>query len=109
MSTMVATQSDVTPKSDVTPEELLGMSDGGHYELIDGELRERNVSALSNLIASEIGGILRNYCHQNKLGWLFAADHGYRCFPWKPGQVRRADVSFIRRERYPWRQLSGDG
>jgi Uma2 family endonuclease len=115
MSTMVATQPELSlrpaapPRSEITPEELLKMPDGGHYELVEGELKERNVSALSNLIALEISGILRNYCREHGLGWLFAADHGYRCFPWKPRQIRRADVGFIRKERYPWDQLSEDG
>jgi len=109
MSTMVATEPEATPKADMTPEELLAMPDGGHYELIDGELRERKVSALSNLIALEIGGILRNHCREHNLGWLFAAEHGYRCFPWKPSRIRRADVTFIRRERYSREQLSQDG
>ena len=52
MSTMVATQPEVTSKTEVTPEELLAMPDGGHYELIDGELKERKVSVLSNLVAA---------------------------------------------------------
>jgi Uma2 family endonuclease len=109
MSTMVATEAAVSPKTEVTPEELLAMPDGGHYELIDGELKERRVSALSNLIALEIGSILRNHCRQHNAGWLFACELGYRCFPWKPSKVRRADVSFIRYERYSWEQLSADG
>src|SRR5262245_37848271 len=49
MSTMVATPAGVglepeaMPRADVAPEELLAMPDGGHYELIDGEMRERHV------------------------------------------------------------------
>ena len=109
MSTIVATQSAVSPKTEVTPEELLAMPDGGHYELIDGELKERGVSALSNLIALEIGSILRNHCRLYNSGWLFAAELGYRCFPWKPNKVRRADVTFIRYDRYSLEQLSEDG
>jgi Uma2 family endonuclease len=109
MSTMVETEPGISQNGEITPEELLAMPDGGHYELIDGELRERNVSALSNLVALEVSGILRNHCRAHDLGWLFAAEHGYRCLPWKPRQVRRADVSFIRKERYPWDQLAEDG
>ncbi len=51
MSTMVATQPEIAlspafpPQTEITPEELLAMPDGGHYELVDGELRERKVSA----------------------------------------------------------------
>ncbi len=59
MSTMVATEPEVMPKTEVTPEELLAMPDGGHYELIDGELKERRVSFLSNLVAAEVTAILR--------------------------------------------------
>jgi Uma2 family endonuclease len=109
MSTMVATQPAVTSKTEVTPEELLAMPDGGHYELIDGELNERRVSALSNLVAAEANRVLGNHCQAHCLGWIFASEHGYRCFPWKPGKVRRADVSFIRRDRYSLEQLSEDG
>ncbi len=66
MSTMVATQPEIAlspafpPHTEISPEELLAMPDGGHYELVDGELRERKVSALSNLIAMEISGILHS-------------------------------------------------
>jgi Uma2 family endonuclease len=109
MSTMVATEPKIKPDARVTPEELLAMPDGGHYELIDGELRERKVSALSNLVAAEANRILGNHCRAHTLGWIFAAEHGYRCFPWKPSKVRRADVSFIRHDRYSLQQLSEDG
>jgi Uma2 family endonuclease len=115
MSTMIATQPLIEhipedmPRSEVTPEDLLAMPDGGHYELVDGELKERKVSALSNLVAFGIGRILGNHCYERDFGWLFAADHGYRCFSWKPRLVRRADVTFIRKERYPWKQLSEEG
>lgn len=109
MSTMAAIQPETTPKAEITPEELLAMPDGGHYELIDGELRERNVSALSNLVAAEVNRRVGNHCQAYSLGWSFAAEHGYQCFPWKPGKVRRADFTFIRRERYSLEQLSEDG
>jgi Uma2 family endonuclease len=105
MSTMVATQPELAlrpafpPRTEVTPEELLAMPDGGRYELIDGELRERKVSLLSTVIAGEITGILRSHCREYDLGWLPSSQQGYRCFPWKPRLVRMADVSFIRTER----------
>ncbi len=106
MSTMVATEPEAKPKVRVTPEQLLEMPDGGHYELIDGELRERSVSVLSNLIAAGITGMLHNDCREHDLGWVLASELGYRCFPWKPGRVRRADVSFIRADRLTEAQLS---
>jgi Uma2 family endonuclease len=101
MSTMVATQTAVTPKTEVTPEELLAMPDGGHYELIDGELRERNMSLLSSRVAVSLARRLDVHCEQNNLGWVVDAECGYKCFPWKPGRVRRADVSFIGTDHLP--------
>jgi len=106
MSTMVTIEPEVMPKAEVTPEELLAMPDGGHYELIDGELRERRVSFLSNLVAAEVNRILGNHCREHHLGWTLAAELGYRCFPWKPRRIRRADVSFIRADRVSKERLS---
>jgi Uma2 family endonuclease len=105
MSTMVATEPEVelqpktTPKARVTPEELLAMPDAGRYELVDGQLRERKASFLSTVITGEIGRVLGNHCREHNLGWLPSAQQGYRCYPWAPGLVRMADVSFVRAER----------
>jgi Uma2 family endonuclease len=109
MSTMVATQTAVTPKTDVTPEELLVMPDGGHYELIDGELRERNMNLLSSRVAVSLARRLDVHCEQNNLGWVVDAECGYKCFPWKPNRIRRADVSFIRLDRLPSNEQRSNG
>ena len=107
MSTMVATEPEMKPKAEVTPEELLAMPDGGHYELIDGELRERSVSFLSNIVAAECD---HRSCEttvaSTNLGWILASELGYRCFPWKPRRIRRADVSFFRADRVSKERLS---
>jgi len=42
-ATVAALPEAPTEQVEVTPEELLSMPDGGHYELIDGELKERKV------------------------------------------------------------------
>jgi len=106
MSTMVATEPEVMPKAEVTPEELLVMPDGGHYELIDGELRERNVSVYSSRVAVKVSKILDNYCDQTGAGIVLESELGYRCFPWKPRRVRRVDVAFIRADRLSEQLLS---
>jgi len=98
MGMTVEIQRKVKRDGAITPEELLAMPDGGRYELVDGRLRERKVSFLSTVITGEINRILGNHCHEHKLGWLPSAEQGYRCFPWEPGLVRRADVSFVRAE-----------
>lgn len=92
----------------VTPDDLWAMPDGKNYELVDGVLVERNMSALSSLVAGELLTRVNVYCKTNDLGWVFGADCGYRCFPGYPKKVRRPDLSFIRRDRITVAQL-GEG
>jgi Uma2 family endonuclease len=109
MSTLVAIpptiedQPEMRPRTEVRtevrPEELLAMPDAGQYELIDGKLRERNVSFSSSVVSAEMLGLLGAHCRPRNLGWLPSAQLGFRCFPSKPGRVRRADGSFFRAER----------
>jgi Uma2 family endonuclease len=101
MSTIVATESVVRPKAEATPEELLAMPDGGHYELIDGEQRERNMRLLSGRVAVRLAQCLDVHCEEHNLGCVVDAECGYQCFPWQPSRVRRADVSFIGIDRLP--------
>jgi Uma2 family endonuclease len=115
MSTTVATatqigpQHEIPPGTEITPEGLLRMPDGKHYELIDGELVERNMSVLSSIVAARVTHTLLNHCDESNLGWVLESEVGYQCFPWKPGRIRRADVSFISLERYSLEQLSQEG
>ena len=109
MSTIVAippetesrAESISTGRIEVTPEELLAMPGGEHYELVNGVPVERTMSLLSSRVEMALGRILDTYCVENDLGWVLGPSCGYRCFPWKPGKVRRPDVSFIARDRLP--------
>lgn len=83
----------------VTPEELLSMPDGKSYELVGGQLLEREMSVLSSFVAGELFARLREYVTSNELGWVFVADMGYRCFPHDPSRVRKPDVSFVGRDK----------
>ena len=64
-----------------TPDDLLAMPDGDRYELVDGNLVELNVSALSSQVAAKLLRMIGNYCEANTPAWIFGADCGYRCFP----------------------------
>jgi Uma2 family endonuclease len=109
MSTMVATKAESTQKTEITPEELLAMPDGGHFELIDGELTERNMSLLSSRVAVRLARRLDVHCEEHDLGWIVDAECGYACFPWKPGRIRRPDVSFIAAGRLPSSEERSEG
>lgn len=83
-----------------TPEDLLTMEDGEHYELVDGELVEREMSMLSSNVASRVVRILDAYVDERRLGWTMDAECGYQCFP-DPVRIRRPDASFISQQRLP--------
>jgi len=84
-----------------TPEALLTMPDEERYELICGELEERNVSSESSWIDGQLFGLLWEANRRRPTGWLFPEGHVYQCFPSHPEMVRRAGTSLVRRERLP--------
>ena len=95
----------IEDKTLFTPEDLLAMPDGKHYELVDGRLVERNMGAESSWIGGRIFLRLNLFCDEHQLGYVWPADNGYQCFAHAPKLVRRPDVSFIRAGRLPGGEL----
>ena len=52
---------------------------------------------------------LSAYCDSNSSGWVVPEGTSYQCFPHRPERVRRADVSFIRRDRLSAAQATAEG
>lgn len=92
-----------TKKKIYTPDDLLKMSDGKSYELVDGKLVRRPMGVESSWLGGILYALLLNFCRAHNLGWVLPADASYQCFPDSPSKVRKPDVSFIRRGR-----LSGE-
>jgi len=80
-------------------QEFLALPDHDLYELVDGELREINVSNLSSLVSCKTSARLTIHCEAKNLGPVFACDAYYQCFAGRPRHARKPDVSFIRRDR----------
>jgi Uma2 family endonuclease len=99
MSTAVATTVRITP------EDLLDMPDEKAYELVRGQLVERNTGLESSWVGGRLLVRLGRSCEEHTLGWVFNADNGYQCFRHDPSLVRRPDVSFIRFGRLPGEKL----
>ena len=83
----------------LTPTDLLNLDDEIRFELVDGQLVERAMGALSTWIGTQVTWLLKNVVRQGALGWVFGGEASYQCYPWAPEQVRRPDASFIRRGR----------
>lgn len=84
-----------------TPEDLLALPDSVSYELVDGELVERNMGFESSVVGGRLFRQLANHCYANNLGEVTPADASYQCFPDAPNKVRKPDVSFIASGRLP--------
>jgi Uma2 family endonuclease len=78
----------------LTPEEFLALPDSEAYELIDGELRERNVSAISIWVGNLINFWLTAYARERG-GVSFGEGLGLRIFPLRPRHAPRPDGIFV--------------
>ena len=73
----------------MTAEEFLCLDDAG-FELLDGELVERNVSVKSSFIGLHIGRLLGNVVIPPRLGEVYGSDLGIQIFA-NSDRVRKAD------------------
>lgn len=89
------------PTDLLEPEDLLQMPDGESYELVDGRLVEKEMGAKSDYIAATVLTLLNNVVRAEHLGYLFGSQTAYRCYPNRPRLVRKPDVSFVARGRFP--------
>jgi Uma2 family endonuclease len=85
----------------LTPDDLLAMPGGEHYELIDGIPKEKVMGAESDEISAAIITVLRNFARQHRLGHVYGSQTGFQCFPGKPNLVRIPDMSFVATGRLP--------
>jgi Uma2 family endonuclease len=92
--------STIEHKRIVTPDELLTMPDAVRFELVDGELVERNLSVLSSRVEMLVSARLQFAAEANDAGVVWAGTLGCRFFPDDPDKIRKPDAIFVRRERF---------
>ena len=81
------------------PDDLECVPDG--YEVVNGEYVEKDMGARSSEIGAVLLSFLLPFVRANKLGRAYGTDTGYVCFPNKPKQLRKPDVSFVAAGRLP--------
>ncbi|HZL37269.1 MAG TPA: Uma2 family endonuclease [Tepidisphaeraceae bacterium] len=109
MSAIALPQSAQPAISPLTPADLLAMPDAKGFELVDGKLVERHASVESSRVASRINRLLGNEAERTGHATVYANDLGYQCFPHRPNQIRKPDVSLIRKDRYNWASEADSG
>jgi Uma2 family endonuclease len=83
-----------------TPDDLLKMPDGDRFELLEGQLVEKDMSAKACRVVARICAALVPFVEANELGSVFGSTATYRCFADDPDRVRKPDVSFVHRSRW---------
>src|SRR4051794_34668142 len=90
----------VGKKALLTADDLLRLPDDGmRHELIRGELRTMPPAGGEHgIIALEIGSLLREFVRRHHLGFVFAAETGFKIAS-NPDTVRAPDVAFVSLDR----------
>ena len=89
------------PTDLLEPDDLLKMPDAESYELVDGRLVEKHMGAESDFIAANLLALLHQVVRPAGLGYVFGSQTSIRCFPGRPRLVRKPDVCFVARGRFP--------
>jgi len=89
-----------------TASDLARLPNAGDFELVDGELVERQMSMESSRVATRISRLLGNEADRTGEAEIYDSELGYQCFADDRERVRRADVSAIRADRVG--RLRGD-
>src|SRR3954471_21466379 len=67
-----------------TPDDLLRMTGGPRYELVNGRLVEKAMSLAAAKVGSRLIRLLDTYADANSLGSVFDPNAGYQAFPHEP-------------------------
>ena len=71
----------------ITPETLLAMPDEKDFELVKGELVERNMGSMSSWVGGRIYRLVSDYCEAHALGFVWPADPAGQGIAAKGGRV----------------------
>lgn len=84
----------------ITADELLTMPGGDRFELVDGELLEKQMGAKAEHVVANVIIELGLYARQQG-GYIFASNAQYRIFEDDPERVRKPDASYVAPGRFP--------
>lgn len=79
----------------ISADELLRMPDGDRFELVNGELVEQDMGAISGWVGGQAFAKLNDYS-KTYGGTAFGDGVGYQCYADDPDRVRRPDASYLR-------------
>jgi Uma2 family endonuclease len=83
----------------VTADQLSALPDSRRLELIDGFVVLREKSDEAVWIGSQVFSLLSRHSEQQRLGWVFPAGSGFKCFINDPECVLRVDTAVVSANR----------
>ena len=92
--------STIADKRLFTPADLLARPDAVQFELVNGELVERNVSVLSSMVEAIVVGCMYACAKSSSEGIVWTGTIGCRFYADAPDKIRKPDAVFVRRERF---------
>src|SRR5205085_553548 len=75
------------------------------FELVDGQIVEKPMGAKANVVGLNLTSHLSQHVKTNNLGHVFFYEVSYQFRTGKRKQIRKPDVSFIARGRFPNNEL----
>jgi len=84
----------------VSPDDLLTMPDGESFELVDGQLMEKQMGAKAVWVGARIITRLGRFIEEHDLGHLFQDGVQLRCYSDDPDRIRKPDACYVRRGRF---------
>jgi Uma2 family endonuclease len=88
----------LAPITRYTPLDVLHLHQEGLYELVDGNLVEKQISSDASRVAWIIGSHLFNHVSQTNAGTCYP-EQSFQCFPHHRELVRRPDLAFVGADR----------
>jgi Uma2 family endonuclease len=84
----------------VTADDFALLPDADRFELLDGELVEREMSNRTTTIGGDIFAELRAWCRPGGRGFALPDGTTFRCFAEQPDRVRKPDASWFSAPRW---------
>lgn len=94
-------------QSEYTFDDLLATSGDKLFELIHGQLVEKQLGFLAIWVATRIAFLIESHVSTPRRGYG-CTELPINCFPWIPNHGRRPDVAYYHRERLPAGQPTED-
>jgi len=81
--------------------EFESLAEAEGFELVDGTPVEKGMGSESGLVNGNLHATLGHHVRAHKLGFVLDSDSGYVLFPDESDKVRKPDLSFVARGRFP--------